>query len=218
MTGIDTVVFDIGNVLLDWDPRHLYRKMFADHSRMEWFLTHVCSPDWNRRQDAGRAWAEAEADLLARYPDLREEIIAFRGRWPEMVSGPLHDTVAVLEELRSANVPLYAITNFAADTFAVARSIFGFLGLFRGVVVSGAVKLMKPDPAIYHRLACDHAVDLSRAVFIDDSHANCEGARRAGMAAAIHFKGAAPLRDELRALGLPIMAAGSALRAVRGAM
>lgn len=204
MPAIDTVVFDIGNVLLDWDPRHLYRKVFSDSERMEWFLTHVCSPGWNRLQDAGRPWAEAEAELLARFPEHREEILAFRARWPEMVAAPLHDTVDVLEELRAAGVPLFAITNFAADTFEVARSTYGFLGAFRGVVVSGAVKLMKPAPAIYHRLATDHAVDLSRSVFIDDSEANCRGAIEAGMASAIHFRGAAPLRNELRSFGLPV--------------
>ena len=204
MAEIDTVVFDIGNVLLDWDPRHLYRKVFADPAVMEWFLAHVCSPDWNRRQDAGRPWADAEAELLLRFPERRAEILAFRARWTEMVAAPLHETVAVLDELRRKDVPLYAITNFAADTFEVARSTYAFLNSFRGVVVSGSVKLMKPDPAIYHRLANTHAVDLSRAVFIDDSAANCEGARRAGMAAAIHFKDAIALRRELGALGLPI--------------
>lgn len=208
MPGIDTVVFDVGNVLLDWDPRHLYRKVFADHAEMEWFLTHVCSPDWNRMQDAGRQWAEAEAELLPRFPERRDEILAFRARWLEMVAGPLHDTVGVLGELRGAGVPLYAITNFAADTFAMAKSIYGFFDSFRGVVVSGAVKLMKPDAAIYHRLASDHAVDLSRAVFIDDSTANCDGALKAGMAAAIRFTNAADLRGELRTLGLPVPAAG----------
>ena len=204
MASIDTVVFDVGNVLLDWDPRHLYSKVFADHAEMEWFLTHVCSPDWNRRQDAGRDWREAETELLERFPERRVEVLAFRARWLEMVAGPIDDTVGILHELEASSVPLFAITNFAADTFADAAAVYGFLRGFRGIVVSGEINLMKPDPAIYRHLAQTHDVDLARAVFIDDSAANCEGALKAGMAAAIQFRGAAPLRQELRALGLPV--------------
>jgi 2-haloacid dehalogenase len=208
VASIDTVVFDVGNVLLDWDPRHLYRKIFADHADMEWFLTYVCSPDWNRRQDAGRGWRAAEAELLGRFPERRAEILAFRARWLEMVAGPIADTVGLVRELKAGSVPLFAITNFAADTFAEAAEVYGFLRGFRGIVVSGEVNLLKPDIAIYHHLAQTHDVDLARAVFIDDSAANCDGALKAGMAAAIQFRGANSLRQELRALGLPVAPAG----------
>jgi 2-haloacid dehalogenase len=200
---VDTVVFDIGNVLLDWDPRHLYRQIFTDPAEMDWFLTEVCSPDWNRAQDAGRPWTEAEAEAIARHPAYATQIRAFRARWPEMVPRTIDGTVDILRTLQSANVPLYAITNFAADTFVEASHRFPFLAEFRGVVVSGKVKLMKPEPAIYHRLAADYDLDLRRCVFIDDSRANCDTAANLGMAA-IHFTAPEAARAQLARLGFAV--------------
>ena len=199
--AIDTVVFDIGNVLLEWDPRHLYRKVFADAGDMERFLGSVCTSDWNRQQDAGRSWREAESELIARFPDQEPHIRAFRARWREMVPGAIDGTVRLKDELKAAGVPLYAITNFAADTFAEARARFAFLNDFRGIIVSGSERILKPDLAIYRLLASRYDLDLTRAVFIDDSAANCEGARKAGMAA-IHFTAPGALHQELAALGL----------------
>ncbi len=199
----DIVVFDVGNVLVDWDPRHLYRKVFARPEEMEWFLTEVCHPEWNLAQDAGRSWREAEAEAMARHPDRTEHIRLFRGRWPEMISGPILDSVTMLEDLARAEVPLYAITNFAADTFAETRAKYAFFNHFRGIVISGEVGIIKPDRRIYERLTDDHGVDLSRSVFIDDSAKNCEGARACGMRA-VHFKSPAQARAELAGMGLGI--------------
>ena len=197
--ALTTVVFDIGNVLLDWDPRHLYRTIFADPAEMAWFLAHVCTPDWNIAQDKGRPWAEAEAEAVARHPGYASQIYAFRARWPETVSGPITGTVAILDRLARAHVPLYAITNFASDTFRQAQQHYAFLRLFRGVVVSDDLGILKPDPAIYQRLAAEFGVDLTRCVFIDDSEKNVAGARAVGMTA-IHFSTPAHLAKELVAL------------------
>jgi 2-haloacid dehalogenase len=200
---IETVVFDVGNVLLAWDPRHAFRSVFDDPARMEWFLTEVCSPDWNRQQDGGRPWAEAEAEAIARHPGLAAEIRLYRARWHDMVPGLLEDGVAIHADLTRAGVPLYAITNFATDTFAEAQARFPVLTAFEGIIVSASERLLKPDVAIY-RLLCDrYGLDPARCVFIDDSAANCEGARRIGMAA-IHHNNGAVTRRGLADLGLPV--------------
>jgi 2-haloacid dehalogenase len=197
----EIVVFDVGNVLIDWDPRHLYRKVFDDTEEMEWFLREVCHAEWNLAQDAGRSWREAEAEAIARHPERADHIRTYRGRWHEMISGAIADTVVLLEDLARANVPLYAITNFAADTFAEIRAKYPFFGHFRGIVISSEIGIIKPDRRIYERLASDHGIDLARTVFIDDSLKNCEGARSCGMRA-VQFANAAQARTELRAMGV----------------
>ncbi len=200
----DIVVFDVGNVLVDWDPRYLYRKIFTDTAELEWFLREVCHGEWNIAQDAGRSWQVAEAEAIERHPKYAQQIRAFRGRWHEMIAGPIAGSVALLEDLAAANVPLYAITNFAADTFAETRQRFHFFRHFLGIVISGEIGIIKPDRRIYDRLAVDHAIDLQRAVFIDDSLKNCDGARAAGMPV-IHFKSAEQARKDLSCLGLPVL-------------
>lgn len=201
---IDTVIFDLGNVLIDWDPRHLYRKLFdGDEQAMERFLSEVCDAHWNERQDAGRTWQEAIAEAIARHPQHEPLIRAFHLRWEEMLGGPKHDSIAVLKDLREAGVRLLALTNWSAETFPIALERYEFLSWFEGIVVSGQEKLIKPDPAIFNLLISRYDVDRSRAVFIDDSPRNVEGARRAGLHA-LHFRDAGKLRDDLRALNLPV--------------
>jgi len=201
---IDTVVFDLGNVLIDWNPRHLYRKLFgADTAGMERFLSEVCHGAWNERQDAGRTWQEAIEEAVARHPDQAELIHAFRHRWEEMLGGPIHDSIALLEDLKQKGVRLLALTNWSRETFPIALQRYEFLGWFDGIVVSGDEGMIKPDPAIYRLLMSRFGIDASRAVFIDDSARNVEGARQVGMHA-LHFRDAAKLRDDLRALGLPV--------------
>jgi 2-haloacid dehalogenase len=197
------VVFDFGGVLLDWDPRHLYRTIFTDAAEMEWFLATVCTSDWNLAQDKGRPWPDAEAEAIARHPAYACQIRAFRARWHDMVPGPIQGTVEVLEALAARNVPLYGITNFAADTCREARARFAFFKHFRGIVVSGELGVLKPDPAIYRKLASDHALDLASCLFIDDVQKNVDGAQAAGMAA-VRFETPAKLRDDLAALGVAL--------------
>lgn len=197
------VVFDIGNVLLDWDPRHLYRKLFDDHDRMEWFLSEVCTPAWNIEQDRGRTFAEAVAELVTLHPHLENEIRAFDERWPETVSGVIEGSVDILETLRRGGVPDYAITNFSAEKFSVARGLWPFLDRFRDVIVSGEHRLLKPQAEIYRLLLERNGLAAGDCVFIDDSPKNVEGARGVGMHA-LHFTGPERLRADLAGLGFPV--------------
>ena len=200
---VATVVFDFGGVLLDWDPRHLYQKIFADPTEMEWFLANVCTGDWNEAQDKGRPWPEAEAEAMARHPKYTAQIRAFRARWIEMVASPIHGTVEVLETIAARGVPLYAITNFAADTLREARAKYVFFHHFHGIVVSGEVGILKPDAAIFQRLAADYKLDLTTCLFIDDVPKNVAGARAAGMAA-VRFENPQKLRTDLAAHGMTV--------------
>lgn len=196
-------VFDIGNVLIDWDPRHLYRSIFADPARMEWFLAEVCTSEWNLEQDRGRPFAEAVAERIALFPDLAAEIRAFDERWHDMVPGAIAGSVELLEALRAGGVPLFAITNFSAEKFALARQRFDFLNGFEGVVVSGEERVLKPAPAIYRTLLDRHGLVAGDCLFIDDSLKNVEGARAVGMHGH-HFTSPAELAVELRRYGFPV--------------
>jgi 2-haloacid dehalogenase len=196
-------VFDIGNVLLDWDPRHLYRKMFDDHARMEQFLAEVCTSAWNLEQDRGRLFRDAVAELVAVHPHLDAEIRAFDERWVETVSGTIQGSVDLLAELQDKGVPTYAITNFSAEKFADAQRIWPFLGSFIDVIVSGEHRVLKPDPAIYRLLLDGNGLAAEACVFIDDSQKNVTGAQAIGMHA-LHFTGADRLRADLKGLGFPV--------------
>jgi 2-haloacid dehalogenase len=201
-TGRDIVVFDLGGVLIEWDPRHLYRKLFAgDDAAMEHFLANVCTHDWNRCQDAGRSFAEGASLLKAEHPDRAELIDAYFARFDEMMPGPIAGTIDVLAELRDRRTPLYGLTNFSAETYPPTYERFEFLGWFRGILVSGEVGLIKPDPRIFELLIERFAIDPRRAVYIDDVEANVIAARPFGIHA-IHFTTPAALRSELAALGL----------------
>lgn len=203
--AVDAVIFDLGGVLIDWNPRHLYRKLFDDAAEMETFLHEVCAHSWNLEQDRGRPWAQAIAELTAVHPDKAELIAAYRGRWMEMLKGPIAGTVAILETLHAADVPLYALTNWSAETYPIAEELYGFLGLFRGVVVSGRIGLVKPDAAIYTHTVERFGVVPARTVFIDDSAKNVAGAEAIGLRG-LHFTGPEALARDLGALGLPVAA------------
>ncbi|MFQ6018623.1 MAG: HAD family hydrolase [Kiloniellaceae bacterium] len=198
---VEVVIFDLGGVLIDWNPRYLYRKLFDDEAEMERFLATVCTKSWNERQDAGRPVAEAVAELVARHPAQAALIEAYYARFPEMIDGSLEDSVAVLAELRARDVPLYCLTNFSAETFPHARARFEFLDWFRGILVSGEVGMRKPDPRIYRLFLRRYGVDAVKAVFIDDVAANVAGADAVGITG-LHFSSASTLRRDLAALGL----------------
>jgi len=197
-----TVVFDLGGVLIDWNPRHLYRKLFAgDEAAMEEFLATVCTPAWNVMQDAGRTFAEGAALLKARHPDRAALIDAYGARFGEMMAGEIAGSVAILEELHRRGVALYALSNWSRETFPFAQERFAFLERFRGVVISGEVGHVKPEPGIYRHLLERFAIDPARAIFIDDVAGNAEAARPFGIHP-IHFTSPAALERELRDLRL----------------
>lgn len=191
------VVFDIGGVLLDWNPRYLYRSLLPDEDAVERFLAEVCTAEWNAAQDGGRSWGEAVADLSARFPEHVDLIRAYDERWTEMVGGPLHDTVELLEELRSLGVPTYALTNFSAEKWPVAVEAYDFLQPFENAaVVSGVEGVTKPDPAIYRILFHRFGLDPATTFYTDDVPANVEAARAVGMRAEVFADGRA-LRQHL---------------------
>ena len=195
------VVFDLGGVLIDWNPRYLYRKLFDDEAAMESFLADVVSPEWNGQQDSGRTWAEAVEVLTREHPEHRDLIAAYWHRWQETLGDAIAPTVEVLEELRRSGVRLYALSNWSAETFPVARPRYPFLETFDGIVISGEEKLAKPDPRIFRHLLDRYDLDPAATVFIDDSEANVRAAAAQGMIA-IRFEDAVTLRRDLVELGL----------------
>ena len=198
---IDAVVFDLGGVLIDWNPRHLYRKLIEDEAKMERFPSEICSPVWNVTLDAGRSFDDGIAELLRRHPEEGDLIRAWKTRWEEMLGGPIDGTVALLEELHAAGMALHALTNWSAETFPIGRKRFSFLDCFRTILVSGQEKLVKPDPRIFHLLVERTGVVPQRTAFIDDSQANAEAAHRCGFHA-IRFTDADDLRARLADLGV----------------
>lgn len=200
----DIVVFDIGNVLLEWDRRLLYRQIFSSEEEVERFLAEVCPMDWHLEFDRGRSFADGIAERIALFPQYEAELRAYDSRWNETIPGAIEGTVAILGELKSAGVPLYAITNFNRDKFDDARERFPFLATsFIDTVVSGDERLIKPDRRIYEILFERNALEPGRTVFIDDSPQNVEAARDVGMHA-LHFTGPERLRRELADFGFPL--------------
>ncbi len=197
---IDTIIFDLGGVLIDWNPRHLYNKIFEEEKEMEGFLENVCNSDWNVQQDAGRTFEEAIEQLAPIHPHYKDEITAFYKRWSEMLGGPITETVQLLEELKTENkCRLLALTNWSHQTFPIAMDRYQFLELFEGILVSGEERMKKPDLEIYQLLIKRYALVPSNAVFIDDSVPNVQAAKEAGLQA-IHFKDADQLWKKLSPL------------------
>lgn len=195
-------VFDLGGVLIDWNPRYLYRKLFAgDVEGMEKFLREVCTGEWNERQDEGRPWAEAVASLTREHPEMATLIEAYCHRWSEMLNGAIPGAVALLERLRAQGVPLYSITNWSHETFGVALERFEFLGWFRDIVVSGRERTLKPRREIYEILLRRNTLPASECLFIDDVERNVTGAKAVGMQA-VRFVDPETLEHDLTEFGL----------------
>lgn len=203
MSEIRHIVFDIGKVLIHYDPEIPFSRIIPDEAERRWFFENVCTHEWNLEQDRGRGWIEAEAALIALHPNHEENIRAFRKHWHEMVSHAYDDSVVILESLVDSGHDVTMLTNFAADTFAEARERFPFLDRTRGVTVSGEIRLIKPDREIYDHHAKSFALDPSATLFIDDSAKNVAGARAAGWKA-VQFKDAKSLRDDLRQYGVTV--------------
>jgi 2-haloacid dehalogenase len=190
---VRAVLLDLGGVLVEWDPRHLYRRIFADAAAMEHFLATVCTPEWNEEQDIGRPFAEGVRLLVERFPAFVEEIRAYDRRWPEMLKGPIEDSVAILGELRARAVPVFALTNWSAEKFPIARERFAFLEWFDGILVSGHVGIKKPDPLFFGLAAERFGLLPSQTAFVDDLARNVAAAAQLGFRAH-HFEGASGLR------------------------
>jgi 2-haloacid dehalogenase len=202
---IEAVVFDVGGVLLDWNPRHLYCKLFADEAEMEWFLAEVCSPAWHAPHDRGVSTAASCAELVSRFPEFSELIWAWCTRSEEMIGGVDAGSVEVLRAVRETGVPCYALTNMEAETYPLRLERFPFLGWFDGTVVSGREGVAKPDPAVFTRLLDRFGLKPRTTLMIDDTNENLEAASKLGIRTAL-FRSSCQLRAELETAGvlLPI--------------
>ncbi|MBK6947877.1 MAG: HAD family phosphatase [Haliscomenobacter sp.] len=202
MRAINTIVFDLGGVLIDWNPTYLYRKLFDNEEEMTYFLREICAPSWNEQQDAGRPLDEATAWLASRHPEYEDLIRAFYGRWEEMLAGPIQETVQILEHLHQQNnYRLYALTNWSHETFPIAQTRYEFLNRFEGILVSGEEKLIKPDPRIFRLLFARFEIQPEHALFIDDNPKNIEAATQCGMHA-LQFHSPDQLHAGLAGLGI----------------
>lgn len=204
MNETKTIIFDLGAVLIDWNPRYLYRKIFQEESRMEWFLANVCTPDWNEEQDAGRSFREATSFLISQHPEWEKEILAFWHRWEEMLAGPIPGTVDILRSLKSSGkYQLLALTNWSAETFPIAMKKYDFLDWFEGIVMSGEEKTRKPFREFYEIMINRYKLDPKRCLFIDDNLRNIEGAGVLDITG-VHFSDPAQLRSALHSKGILI--------------
>ena len=200
VTQIDAVVFDLGGVLIDWNPRHLYRRLFADLDEMEQFLARVCTDAWHRQHDLGADIGESCQRLASLHPGYRDMIMAWADRGEEMAAGQFDETVDVLSQLKAAGQHCYALSNMEPEAFATRYERFPFMQLFDGCVISGIEGVAKPDVRIFELLLDRYELDPVAIVFVDDSEPNVEAARALGITA-VHYASARQLRRELRALG-----------------
>jgi len=201
---LNTIIFDLGGVLIDWNPEYVFRQVIPDAEKRRYFFDNICTHDWNVEQDAGRTLADGTALLVEQFPEWEHEIRAFYGRWEEMLGGPIPDTVRILEELRAAGTHrLLALTNWSHETFPVALERYDFLHWFEGILVSGTEKTRKPFRDIYELMLNRYQVEPGKAVFIDDSLKNVEGAQGVGLHG-IHFQSPDGLRQALRELGVAL--------------
>jgi 2-haloacid dehalogenase len=198
---INTVVFDLGGVLIDWNPRHLYRRLFADSREMEDFLARVCTPDWHRQHDLGADIRQSCEQLARQHARYRDMIMAWADRGEEMAAGQFDQTVNVLRTLKATGLRCYALSNMEPDVFVIRSARFPFMQWFDGQVISGLEGVAKPDSRIFEVLLARYGLDPAAAVFVDDSKRNVEAARDLGFNV-VHYTSADQLKRELRALGL----------------
>ncbi len=202
--SIDTIIFDLGGVLIDWNPRYVYRKIFKTEEETEWFLENVTTSEWNENQDAGYPLHKATEELVAKHPEWEPEIKAYYGRWLEMLGDQIHETVEILQQLKkTGKYKLYALTNWSAETFPHALERFEFFKMFEGVVVSGEEKMRKPSAAFYKIIIDRYHLDPSKTIFIDDSMRNVKGAEAVGITG-IHFHNPSQLKEALQRMGIEI--------------
>lgn len=202
MKKFDTVIFDLGGVLIDWNPNYLYSTIFDDEKKMNDFFAEVCTSEWNEEQDGGRSLREATEELVARFPDHEENIRAYYDRWEQMLKGPIEGTVEILKELKErGDKRLYALTNWSAETFPVALDRFEFLHWFDGRLVSGEERMRKPFIEIYELLIKRFNINPETAVYIDDNSRNLTAPHQLGIQT-VHFTSHEQLREDLSRLGI----------------
>src|SRR5450432_1581350 len=200
MNNINTIIFDFGGVLIDWNPRYMYRDEFEESSEMEHFLSKVCTDDWNLQQDKGRSLAEGTRILQDKFPEHAVKIQLYYDQWEKMIKGHIPQNVTVLRKLKE-KYKLYGLTNWSAETFPIVFKRFPFFKLFDGIVISGEEKLIKPDKKIFEIILERYHLKAKNALFIDDNMNNIQAAKEIGFVT-IHVQEKTDLKKELHALGL----------------
>ncbi|MFN2456800.1 MAG: HAD family hydrolase [Chitinophagaceae bacterium] len=199
---IKAIVFDLGGVLIDWNPNYVFDHLFEDADRKEHFFQNICTSDWNEQQDAGRSLTEATAELVAKHPEWKEYIEAYYGRWEEMLGGPIHESVEIFRRLKeSGKYKLYALTNWSAELFPIALDKYGFLHWFDGRLVSGEEKMRKPFPEFYKLLLKRFNLKPEKILFIDDNLRNVKAAEELGIKS-IPFQSSRQMKNTLEEMGL----------------
>jgi len=201
ISKIDTVIFDIGNVLYRWDLRCLFAKLIDDPEELDWFLAHVVTPEWHFQHDAGRTFADMVAERSREFPEYRDHITAYSERFPETIPGPVEGMLDLVRALAGRGVPLFAISNFGAESWAQFLPSAPIFGIFSDIVISGEEKLIKPDAAIFELALKRFDCRADQCLFIDDRRDNIEAGQAVGLAGH-HFKDSRQLEHELKALGL----------------
>jgi len=201
---IKTIIFDLGGVLIDWNPEYVYLKEFnGDRIKMKWFFDNICTPSWNEQQDEGKLMKKATQERVKLFPEYKRLIEMFYGRWEEMLKEEISGTVKILENLKRNNYRLIALTNWSAETFPIAIKKYKFLKLFEGIVVSGEIKMLKPFKEIYDFTLKKYNLDPKECVFIDDRLENIQGAVRCGING-IQFESHEKLINELKKINIEI--------------
>ena len=201
---IKTIIFDLGGVLIDWNPEYVYLKEFnGDRIKMKWFFDNICTPSWNEQQDEGKLMKKATQERVKLFPEYKRLIEMFYGRWEEMLKEEISGTVKILENLKRNNYRLIALTNWSAETFPIAIKKYKFLKLFEGIVVSGEIKMLKPFKEIYDFTLKKYNLDPKECVFIDDRLENIQGAVRCGING-IQFESPEKLINELKKINIEI--------------
>jgi 2-haloacid dehalogenase len=200
--SVKAIIYDLGAVLIDWNPEYLFKKIIHDAEKRKYFFENICTAEWNEEQDGGRPLKEATDLLVSQHPEWKEKIEAYYGRWEEMLGGAIPDSVQVFKELKEKNqYKFYALTNWSAELFPIALERYDFLHWFDGRVVSGEEKTRKPFREFYQRLLDRYALQPEETLFIDDNLRNVKAAESMGIPS-IHFKGADDLRRELQKLDI----------------
>ncbi len=203
MAAIKTIIFDLGGVLIDWNPKYVFNNTyFETEEKREYFFNHICTSDWNEEQDAGRSIVEATEELIQQFPDWEKAIRDFYGRWTDMLYGPIQETVNIFQQLKeSGKYKIYALTNWQVGLFDIALVRYNFLHWFDGRVVSGEEKMRKPFPEFYNLLLNRYNVKVEEALFIDDNLRNVKAAEELGIKS-IHFQSAEQMSEKLKEAGI----------------
>ena len=200
--AIKNIIFDFGGVVMDWNPRYFFKDYFKDDEKMEYFLKNIATDEWNIEQDRGRSLAEGTNFQIEKHPDWEKEIRAYYPNWTMMLKSDIPENVEILRKLEHSNYELFGLTNWSAETFPFALENYDFFKIFKDkIVVSGAEKMIKPDPEIWNILLERYQIKAEESVFIDDNFKNIEAAKKLGFIC-VHIKENTDLQKELRNLGV----------------